>query len=43
LYSTTKPTTSGQVTMTPAELEALLEGIDLNGARRARLWVPRAA
>ncbi len=38
-----KASTSGQVSMTPAELEALLEGIDLSGARRAPLWVPRAA
>ena len=31
------------VVMTPAELEALLEGLDLSTARRERLWVPRAA
>ncbi len=31
----------GVVTMTPAELSSLLEGIDLAKARRAQLWEPK--
>ena len=33
---------SGEVVLTPAELQSLLEGIDLSQARRSRLWHPRA-
>ena len=32
------PGADGRVSLTSAELEALLEGIDLSGARRAKLW-----
>ena len=32
----------GQVVLTAAELQSLLEGIDLAGAHRARLWQPRS-
>ncbi len=31
----------GRVVLSPGELQALLEGIDLRGARRAPLWEPR--
>lgn len=31
-----------QMTLTPAELGSLLEGIDLSRARRTRLWEPTA-
>lgn len=34
------PDRQGRVVMSPAELEALLEGIDLRRAPRARLWSP---
>jgi transposase len=34
------PRTDGRVVLTPGELQALLEGIDLRGARRSRLWKP---
>lgn len=33
----------GRVVLSPGELQALLEGIDLRDARRARLWRPKAA
>jgi len=32
---------SDTVTLTPAELAALLEGLDLSGAKRIRRWNPR--
>ncbi len=32
----------GRVVLTPGELQALLEGIDLRGARRSRLWKPKS-
>ena len=32
-----QPDADGRVILTPGELQALLEGIDLSGARRARL------
>lgn len=35
-----EPHADGRLHLTPAELEALLEGIDLRQARRARLWSP---
>jgi len=31
----------GEVVLTPAELQSLLEGIDLSRARRCQLWRPR--
>jgi transposase len=31
---------SGDVVLSPAELQGLLEGIDLSRARRSRLWQP---
>ena len=34
------PRADGRLHLSPAELEALLEGIDLRRARRARLWAP---
>lgn len=34
------PTEVTRVTMTPAELSSLLEGIDLSKAKRTRLWEP---
>jgi transposase len=34
------PGADGRVMLTPGELQALLEGIDLRGARRSRLWKP---
>jgi transposase len=37
------PGPDGRVVLSPGELQALLEGIDLRGARRARLWTPRKA
>lgn len=36
-----EPGPDGRVALSPAELEALLEGIDLRRAPRARLWQPR--
>lgn len=38
-----EPGPDGRVHLSPGELQALLEGIDLRGARRARLWSPKAA
>ncbi len=35
------PGPDGRVVLSPGELQALLEGIDLRGARRARLWKPK--
>jgi transposase len=35
-----EPRPDGRVHLSPAELGALLEGIDLRKARRARLWNP---
>lgn len=35
------PRSDGRVVLTPGELHALLEGIDLRDARRSRLWEPR--
>lgn len=35
------PDASGRVVLSPGELQALLEGIDLRGARRTKLWQPR--
>lgn len=35
-----EPRADGRLHLSPAELEALLEGIDLRRARRARLWAP---
>ena len=32
----------GEVVLSPAELQSLLEGIDLSKARRSRLWQPQA-
>jgi len=37
------PDADGRIVVTPGELQALLEGIDLSGARRARLWSPKQA
>lgn len=37
------PDADGRVVLSSGELQALLEGIDLRGARRARLWRPRKA
>jgi transposase len=34
------PGRDGRVVLSSGELEALLEGIDLSGARRTRLWEP---
>jgi len=34
------PGHDGRVVLSPAELQALLEGIDLTGVRRTRLWKP---
>jgi transposase len=34
---------SGHVQLSAAELQSLLEGIDLSSAPRARLWEPRVA
>ena len=34
------PGPDGRLVLTPGELQALLEGIDLRGARRSRLWNP---
>lgn len=34
---------SGQLTLTPAELNSLLEGLDLRGVRRRALWEPEVA
>ncbi len=31
----------GPVVLSPAELQSLLEGIDLSRARRSKLWTPR--
>lgn len=35
------PGADGRVVLSPAELQALLEGIDLTGVRRTKLWKPR--
>lgn len=39
-----RPESDGQggAVLSPAELQSLLEGIDLSRARRARLWQPRS-
>jgi len=37
------PGPDGRVLLSLGELQALLEGIDLRDARRARLWRPKAA
>jgi transposase len=34
------PASDGRLVLSPGELQALLEGIDLRGARRSRLWKP---
>jgi len=34
------PGADGRVVLSPGELQALLEGIDLRGVRRSRLWKP---
>ncbi len=38
-----EPGPDGRVHLSPGELQALLEGIDLRDARRARLWSPAKA
>ena len=36
-----RPTEAGHAVLSPAELQSLLEGIDLSRAQRSRLWEPR--
>ena len=36
------PDAHGNVVLSPAELQALLEGIDLSKARRSNFWRPRS-
>jgi transposase len=38
-----EPGPEGRVVLSAGELQALLEGIDLRSAPRARLWVPKKA
>lgn len=37
-----QPDASGNLVLSPAELQSLLEGIDLSTARRSRFWEPKA-